>query len=273
MGDSPLNPSVADASRGAFPFTHWSLVERAGGAADGAVRREALIALLKRYLAPLKGHLMRQWRADGHRAEDLLQGFLLSRVLESDLIARADRERGKFRTFLLAALDNYVANELRRDRAIKRQPNGIAVDVSEISEPLEGDAAPDESFDADWARQVIAQTTRRMREACLDNGRRDVWEAFEARVLGPTLDGAEPPSNDELAARFGLASPQQVSNLVVTGKRMFARALRTVVGSYEVEEGQIEAEVAELQKALAGAQRPPGRVSARDDASLAAQQT
>jgi RNA polymerase sigma-70 factor (ECF subfamily) len=254
MGTSPFHSPVAEQSRAAFPFTHWSLVERAG-AEDGTIRREALVALLKQYLPPLKGHLIRRWRADGHRAEDLLQGFLLSRVLESDLIARADKERGKFRSFLLTALDHYVAKQIRHDRAAKRRPATPGVELGDVGEAQESNATPDEAFDAEWARQVIAQTTRRMREACLDDGRRDVWEAFEARVLGPTLDGAEPPANEELAAKLGLDSPQQVSNLVVTGKRVFSRALRAVVGSYELEDREIETEVAELQKALAGSRR------------------
>ena len=90
-----------------FPSTPWSEVNRAGQA-DPNARRGALSQLLVGYLPALKAHLVLAMRIPSDRADDLLQGFVSDKILGQGLIARADRERAKFRTFLLNALRNYV---------------------------------------------------------------------------------------------------------------------------------------------------------------------
>src|SRR4051812_38640775 len=93
------------ATASGFPMTQWSLVARAGQ--PPAEARAALDVLLRRYAPALRAHLLLDRRMSGDRskAEDVLQGFVADKVLERNLIALADRERGRFRTFLLAALD------------------------------------------------------------------------------------------------------------------------------------------------------------------------
>src|SRR4051795_12436921 len=90
-----------------FPTTRWSLVGRAAarGTDNG---RLALSELLQIYLPALKAHLVGPLRIDEHRADDLLQGFLADKVVEQNMIALADPTRGKFRTFLLTALERFV---------------------------------------------------------------------------------------------------------------------------------------------------------------------
>src|SRR5213079_336957 len=90
-----------------FPATRWSLVGRAAtrGTENGKL---ALAELVQIYLPALRAFLTVSMRIDEHRADDLLQGFLADRVLQQDMIAQADRERGKFRTFLLATLKRYA---------------------------------------------------------------------------------------------------------------------------------------------------------------------
>ena len=102
-----------------FMTTHWSLVERAGRD-GGAATKDALAALLRQYLPALRSHLVVHKRISSHDADDLLQGFLAGKVIERDLVGQADRSRGKFRTFLLTALDRYVLNENRNRQAAKR---------------------------------------------------------------------------------------------------------------------------------------------------------
>src|SRR5678815_584864 len=97
-----------------FPTTRWSLIERTQ-CADGApvaAGRTAMGMVLTRYLPPLRAHLLRRGIA-ADRVDDLLQGFIADKVLERDLLATADRERGRFRSFLITALNNYAANQLR----------------------------------------------------------------------------------------------------------------------------------------------------------------
>lgn len=90
-----------------------------------------------------------------------------------------------------------------------------------------------------------------MRAECRATGRDDVWTVFEGRVLNPTLDGSVPIPYENLVRTLGLQSTGEASNLLTTGKRTLARNLKTVVGEYEVGEGSVEAEIAELRAILA----------------------
>ena len=102
-----------------FPSTRWSLVARAGQV-DPEAKREALGQLLTRYLPALQAHLVHRKGLSEEEADDLVQEFVTSKILEKDLIARADQQLGKLRTFLLTALDRFVKNKLRDRRAKKR---------------------------------------------------------------------------------------------------------------------------------------------------------
>src|SRR6185295_7108431 len=94
-----------------FPVTHWTMVERAGLAEDETTQRQALVQLLTRYMPALKAHLVRRRGIELARADDLLQEFLLTKVLHGELIAEARRDKGRFRTFLLTVLDRFVISE------------------------------------------------------------------------------------------------------------------------------------------------------------------
>ena len=116
-----------DQPLGAFPATQWSLVDRARQK-DGSGFREALSTLLHRYLPALGAHLVIEKRIERQRAEDLLQGFVADKVIEQDLLKRAEQSRGKFRSFLLVTLNHYMISQHRSDAAEKRSPKeGFAI--------------------------------------------------------------------------------------------------------------------------------------------------
>lgn len=237
----------------AFPTTQWTGVRHAGqGGADGA---EALARLLPKYLRPLQAHLVLQRKIPPDRAEDLLQSFVAEKVLERNLVGGAVRERGRFRTFLLVALDRFVSNQFRNERCAKRSP-GCGAAAAEAAEHVADDApGPAEVFQVAWARQVLADAASRMEQECRSGGRGDIWEVFEARVLAPTLEGAEPVAYEQLAQRHALADVEAARNLLVTGKRMFARSVRGVVREYTGDDGQIDQEIADLRRILADSTR------------------
>ena len=79
----------------------------------------------------------------------------------------------------------------------------------------------------------------------------DIWNIFKERILGPFFQSRAAASYEELARRFQLASPTTAANLLVTGKRMYARLLRAAVGEYEMEADSINAEIADLWQILA----------------------
>jgi DNA-directed RNA polymerase specialized sigma24 family protein len=239
---------------GRFPTTHWSLVARAGRDADES-RRLALGELLARYLPALRAHLVLGKRLSPADADDLVQEFIAAKVLEKELIGRADAELGKFRTFLLTALDRFLIDCRRVEHARKRSPgDGRLQALGDGAEDLPADPVSD-AFDLAWARNVIDQTVEMMRSECDATGRADVWGVFECRLLGPMLHGTEPIAYEDLVKRFGLQSPSQASNLLITAKRTYARVLRTVVGEYARSSDDIEAEIRELMDVLARVRR------------------
>src|SRR3954447_9610556 len=240
-----------------FPETSWSEVERAG--AEGAAgARDALGRLLIRYMPALRARLVIEKRIQPDRAGDLLHGFISDRVVEQHLVARADRSRGRFRTFLLTALDRYVVDQHRAASAGKRNPAGggavISLDGLDERQHPQAAANPSAASEVAWAREVLAEAIRQMEAQCRREGRTDLWDVFRCRVLDPALEGAEPLPYDQFVSTFRLKTPAQAANALVTAKRMFARVLRSVVAEY-ADGAAVDQEIAELRAILAGARR------------------
>jgi hypothetical protein len=101
-----------------FATTRWSLVLSAG-ARETPDSREALGHLCRLYWYPLYAYVRRRGFA-GHQAQDVIQGFF-ARLIEKNAVSAADAQRGRFRSFLLGCLNNYLANE--RDREVARRRN------------------------------------------------------------------------------------------------------------------------------------------------------
>ncbi len=237
-----------------FPTTSWSLVALAGTEADQAAR-EALGELLTRYLPALRAHLVCSKRLAPDKADDVVQDFVAKKILEKDLIARADCDLGKFRTFLLTALDRFLLNQIRDAGAKKRAAGEGSEALGERAEWVLSDSAPSDAFDVEWARGVLAEAIQRMRDHCETSDRMEVWGVFQLRILAPILQGTEPADYRELVERFGLRSPSQASNVLITAKRMYERVLRSVVAEYARDEHDIEEEIGELHEILARSKR------------------
>jgi RNA polymerase sigma-70 factor (ECF subfamily) len=237
----------------AFPATPWSLVGRAGVDDDLDAQRASLNDLLQRYLPALRAHLIYGRRMKPEAADDLLQGFVADKVVEQGIVASADRNKGKFRTFLLAALTRYHVSQIRKEKAQKRAPGdgGEIISYEEYHEPA-SEQRPERSFEIEWARQVVAEATRRTQRECEAAGKEKIWKLLKARILDPAVDGVEPLSYQELVDRFSLESPLQVSNLLVTGRRMYLRNLRSVIAEYSRDEAEVDEEMRDLRAIVAG---------------------
>ena len=224
-----------------FPSTQWSLIVSAHDQ-DSVGQRAALGKVLRLYLPALRAHLLYYRSIDSDRVEDFLQGFVTDQILQRDLLAKANAARGRFRSFLLRSLENYVINKHQRE-ARRRE-----VDLKE--EPAERTTS--DIFEVEWARQLLQETLRRMREECERKGQPALWGLFECRVVGPTLTGSPPPAYNSLVDRFGFRSAEQASNALVTAKRQFERTLRRVIAETEcvTSDKDIEAEIADLCEIL-----------------------
>jgi RNA polymerase sigma-70 factor (ECF subfamily) len=224
-----------------FPSTHWTEIRTLARALAGG-DRAALEPLIRRYQAPLAAHLVRERHIDPHRADDLLQGFFLARFLTGDLLARADRHRGRFRTLVLAALNNYLVSEHRYQAAQKRSPGPpVRGDGHELEGELPGPESPSEVFDRAWARQVLDEVLRRVQEQCRREDRPDLAGILECRLLAE-----RPAPYDELVRRFGYLTPGQVSNAVRRARDLYAGALRQVLSLEARDEGDVEELIGDL---------------------------
>lgn len=248
MAGTP-GPDPSDFRR--FPTTHWTLVGHAGNVLDDQ-QREALEELLADYWPAIKAHLVTHKRIDPNEADDLVQGFIKDRVLENNLLAVADRGRGRFRSLLVKALDNYVANEIRTRKAKKRQPDrATSLDADDQADCVTKTPLPCQQAEASWARDTLAEVLQRMRVECADMERNDLWEVLEGRIVAPILEGAEPVGYEQIVRTCGFRSTSQAQNALVTAKRMFCRLMRAVLLEHGTAESDVDAEIRDLEQCLA----------------------
>jgi RNA polymerase sigma-70 factor (ECF subfamily) len=208
--------------------------------------------LLTRYQPALLAHLRFKFRANEDAAKDLWQGFVAEKILEKELLAQVDPARGRFRTFLLNALDNFVISQRRKEQAQKRSPGTELLSVDDLSptdEPQHHDQREDRT-EVVWAQAALAGALLNMRRECETSSRMEMWGVFEGRVLSAILEEAPETGYEELIARFGFRSPTQAFNTLNTAKRMFKRHLRAVVAEYTRDDKEVEEELRELQERL-----------------------
>ena len=235
-----------------FQRTSPTELERARGG-----DMEALDSLVRKYQRPLRVYFCYLFPSLKERAEELLQDFAEDRLVREGWLGRVDLQRGRFRDFLKTSLRNFALNWIRKNQRERRLEPFDEQSEAELSR-LEARAAAQESAAADayeleWLRAVIAETLRRMEKDCQRPDRQpqrgQTWEIFRLRVLEPALRDAKPPPYRELAQRFGLRSPSEGTNFLLTAKRIFERHLFDVVSEYH---GQSAAAgVEELKQALA----------------------
>ncbi len=200
---APDSSNVEKPSPQAFATTRWSQVLAAGGS-DAAISREALAELCRIYWYPLYAFVRRK----GHSpqdAEDLTQEFFL-RLMDHDWLARADKSKGRFRTFLLTMLTRFMANEW--DKASRQKRGGhlqrlpLIVEDAErrfSREPVDS-CTPEQEFERQWALTVLDRVLDRLVE---DYANRDQTVLFEA--LRPSLIGdREAQPYQRLAADLGM---------------------------------------------------------------------
>src|SRR5437867_3856828 len=181
----PNIPNSLDSEGGQSPEfrqTRWSLVRRAASF-DSPESREALESLCRVYWFPIYAFIRRQGNSP-HDAQDLTQDFF-ARLLSANSIARADPQRGKFRTFLLGALKHFLADAQRKADAWKR---GRGVDVISIEqaraeeryqlEPMD-DRTPDKIFDQRWTVVLLETAAARLREEFRAAGKARPFEVLK----------------------------------------------------------------------------------------------
>lgn len=184
-----------------FATTHWSVIGKAGNHDE-----QSLNTLCETYREPLLIYL-RCIGKDHETASDLVQGFF-EQLLKHDFLDGVTREKGRFRTFLIASLKHYLSDQYDRQCAAKRgggvQPASLDV-VDEASHPAlqvtDPRIGPDRAFDRAWAETVFAHALTRLRQECVMAGRGDLFAAVEPLMH----QDEDAPSYREAASQLGMS--------------------------------------------------------------------
>lgn len=240
-------PHPSQYARGPFPTTRWTLVERAADH-DESTKREALQELLYIYLPAIRNHLNFRKSFLPEEVDDLIQGFVTDQMIERNLLAKVDQKKGKFRSYLLTALKNFIINHVRHQSRRVPQNEPVA-HLENVAEPA-CDSLQEHALDVEWARTVLYQALSEMKDECRASGKDVIWKIFEYRLLRPLLNGEQTPNYATIVERFRLKSSIQAANLLVTAKRTFARMLRTTVKQYARDAEDIEDEIEDLKQLL-----------------------
>jgi hypothetical protein len=228
-----------------FPRTDWADLGKAAQAEPAPLDR-----LVRLYWQPLKIFLLTTFPSLHNQADTLLQDFAEDKILQEGWLQKADQNRGRFRDFLKTSLRNFVLNRL--DLAENKNP---PLPLDDLEHELPEPSADSEAFDLAWARTVLAETLRRMEADCKDPAadqprRGQIWEMFRLRLLEPVFNDAVPPAYDQLIAQFGLKSPTDASNTLLSAKRIFKTHLNQVIKEYAGKDAATATEIRELEHFL-----------------------
>ena len=235
-----------------FQSTRWSQIRRARTVNDE--RRTACVNnLVQRYWKPVYCYLRRKGHSND-QAKDLAQGFFCEIALGRELFQQADESKGRFRTFLLTALDRYVTDLYRRESAKKRTPrDGLTpLDAFDIPDAAisQVSTSPEQVFCHAWAASLLEQVLAQVQEEYCGTGRDAYWQAFYARIVAPTLENSDAPSLGALCRECGIDTEKKASNMIITVKRRFATVLRTHLRQHVGSDAEVEEEFRELVEIL-----------------------
>lgn len=249
MSTSTPATSTESSCRPAFVTTHWSVV-LAAGKGDSPRGTEALEALCRAYWQPLYAFVRRRGYSPDD-AQDLTQDFF-AWLLRRDWLGRADRERGRFRSFLLTSISHFLANEWDKARAQKRGGGRIVPLESDVAEANcgwhpKGNPTPEQSFEWRWAMTLLEQVMNRLRDEFARDGSSELFETLKPCLLGERASQPYAP----LAAKLG-RTEGSVKVAVHRLRQRYRRLLHDEIAHTVAQPEEIEEEMRHLLAVLAG---------------------
>jgi RNA polymerase sigma-70 factor (ECF subfamily) len=237
-----------------FVTTRWSLILSGANSDGDAAARAALADLCRIYWRPVFSFVCRRGYST-EDAQDLTQDFFVM-ILESNWLQHADESRGRFRSFLLKSLQNFLNHAREKDHALKRGgdvqfvswDDWMAEAPSELSiSPQALETLPAERlFDVRWAATVVEHALRRLGEECEAKGRRRLFDALRGHLSAERTDA----SYADLATSLGVAESmikKQLHNL----RARYRWLLRAEVAHTVADPGEVDAEIRYLCTMLA----------------------
>jgi RNA polymerase sigma-70 factor (ECF subfamily) len=239
------NPSPVPAGR--FATTRWSLIVAAQQpAAAGA--RDALADLCRLYWYPLYAYIRRRGH-DASSAEDLTQAFF-THLLEKHALASVSPERGRFRSFLLASCQHFLANERERANALKRGGGRVvSLDLTgaagRYAQEPNHEETPERLFQRRWALSLLGQTLSLVRAEYEADGKGKLFEALKDQLTGT---GTKPYAI--LAVDLGMTQ-SAIKSVVHRLRKRYGELLREQIRETVATEAEVDDEVQALFEALA----------------------
>jgi DNA-directed RNA polymerase specialized sigma24 family protein len=227
-----------------FRTTRWTQVRRAK--ADSSEGRRALAELCNVYYEPVVAFLRCELR-DADAARELAHDFF-AHVLAGGAIARAEQERGRFRSYLLGAVKHFLSHHREARRRLKRGGGMENISLHETearSVPDAGVLSPDAAFDRQWALTVVAHALEALRCECVAEGRTDFFERVKPWLTGDAARGDQ----TALAASCGM-NANALKVAVHRLKQRFRQLLKAEVAGTLDDSGSVEAEMRALFDAL-----------------------
>ena len=233
-----------------FATTQWSLVIAARSDENSRSQaRRALEQLCRTYWYPLYA-FVRGRGCSAEAAQDLTQAFF-ARILETGGFDSADRERGRFRSYLLGAMKHFLANEWHRGRTKKRggelhfiEWDALAPESRYAEAPVHTDG-PEQRFDREWALETVAHALQALREEKAVAGKLEQFEAFEPFLTG---DGDQ-QSYRQIGSRLEM-SEGSVRVAVHRLRRSFGAQLREEIADTVIDQADLDREVRYLLDVL-----------------------
>ncbi len=251
MAPSQSEDRAAEPTRNQwFPTTHWSVVLAAHDT-ESPEADAALAELCRTYWYPLYAFIRRKGH-NPHDAEDLTQAFF-ARLLEKNYVAQADRERGRFRTYLLAALTHFLADEWDKARRLKRGGGREIISFDAASaeeryrlEPIDQlDAA--KLYERRWVTTLFDRVLARLEEEFHDSGKGELFNCLKNSLLAE----AGGSSYAQLGARLDLKE-DAVKQAVHRMRRRYRELFREEIAQTVAGPGEVEEELKHLFAVLSG---------------------
>jgi len=223
-----------------FPTTQWSVVVAA--ARDDSSAHDALAALCTRYWYPVFAFVRRQGHSTDD-AQDLTQGFF-TRLIEKGDVGDADRNRGRFRSFLLAACQHFLANERDRAAALKRGGDRVALDIdlaaaeARYQHALSDGETPERLYGRQWCLTLLAAVLDDLRDEYARTGHERVFDRLASFVTSNDDAG----THADAAKDLGM-TPGAVKVAVHRLRRRYREALRKRVGDTVASPDEIDDEI------------------------------
>jgi len=240
-------------NQAAFPTTDWGLLKNIRGD-NPALLSAGLEILAKRYWRPVYCFLKRSGHNDAD-SKDLTQAFFAVWIQKNGF-AKADLDKGRFRSFMLTSLKRFVSNVRRADNAQRRKPDKGLVSLDALMdseesafEPQDAGLSSERIFDREWAVGVVMRVIRQLEMECQKTDKSVHYDIFLQRIINPVLHGAPEQPLAGLGAKYGITE-KQAGNYLLTAKRAYRRLMEDEVRLYAESESDVADEIRDLFRIL-----------------------